>query len=247
MLPAIRSFVKLCVPKRLLAWRARLAERGEHNKYQNCKVEEIFANIYNANEWGEVGRGKGFFSGSGSHDPRITNPYIREVSALLKGLPQKPVIVDLGSGDFNVGKNFVDLSDKYFACDIVPELQAFNRTHFMQPNLEFLCLNIIEDDLPDGDIVLLRQVLQHLSNDQINNVVKKCQKYDKWVVTEHLPLGEKFRPNADMSAGSGIRLLINSGIVLTKPPFNVLDYKTRVLCEHEEYGGVIRTLFFERV
>ena len=111
----------------------------------------------------------------------------------------------------------------------------------------FLCLNIIEENFPDGDIVLLRQVLQHLSNAQISKVVQKCYKYEKWVVTEHLPLGGKFHPNVDISAGPGIRLSINSGIVLTEPPFNVHNYKTRVLCEHEEHGGVIRTILFERV
>jgi hypothetical protein len=37
----------------------------------------------------------------------VTAPYIKEVKNLLADL-NKPVIVDLGCGDFNVGKNFTE-------------------------------------------------------------------------------------------------------------------------------------------
>jgi len=33
-----------------------------------------------------------------------------------------------------------------------------------QADAQFLCLDIISDELPDGDLCLLREVLQHLSN-----------------------------------------------------------------------------------
>ena len=113
--------------------------------------------------------------------------------------------------------------------------------------MKFHCLNAIEDVLPEGDIIVIRQVLQHLSNDQILKVVDKCYKFDKWVVTDHLPSNSDFMPNLDISAGSGIRVLFNSGVVLSEPPFSISGYSSRILCEVPEYGGVIRTTLYERI
>jgi SAM-dependent methyltransferase len=170
------------------------------------------------------------------------------VLAFLASRPARPVIVDLGCGDFNVGAHFVNFAREYYACDIVPELLTQNRQHFAKQNLYFSCINIIEDELPDGDIVFIRQVFQHLGNAQITKVMDKCRKYMTWVVTEHLPAGDSFTPNIDMSAGCGIRVLVNnSGIVLTAPPFNMLGYKSEILCEIPNRGGIIRTTIFEKV
>ena len=130
-------------------------------------------------------------------------------------------------------------------CVWKPELQAHNRGHFKFSNVDFLCLNIVEDDLPDGDVIFLRQVLQHLSNQHIQKVLDKCRKYSFWVVTEHLPADKNFKPNADINAGCGIRLLFNSGVDLMKPPFNVDAPIVRVLCEVPADNGVIRTTLFE--
>jgi len=239
----LRVFIKNIFPRSLLNARARAVEKRQHLKYQGLGVEHVFREIYEKNEWG--GKKGEFYSGSGSHDPNIVTPYIQEIQVFLTSLLFRPTIVDLGSGDFNIGRNFVDKAERYYACDIVPELQEYNRKHFSFLNVEFVCLNIVEDDLPDGDVIFLRQVLQHLSNEHIQKVIDKCRKYSRWVVTEHLPAGIDFKPNVDITAGCGIRVLFNSGIDLMKPPFSVNGYVTRVLCEVPENGGVIRTTLFE--
>ena len=240
----LRSIARHILPKRLLEIRARAAEARQHQRYQNLPVEQVFSEIYLNKEWG--GDKGAYYSGTGSHDPAIVTPYVQAVQALLASFPDKPVLVDLGSGDFNVGRHFVDFAKYYYACDIVAELQAYNRTHFDFPNVEFLGLNAVDDALPDGDIIFIRQVFQHLSNAQIGQVLKKCQKFQRWVITEHLPGTPDFSPNADITAGCGIRMLFDSGVVLTAPPFNVTGYAIRLLCEVPEYGGVIRTILFER-
>ncbi len=125
-------------------------------------------------------------------------------------------------------------------------MQEHNRQTFAFPNVEFLTLNAVDDPVPDGDIVFIRQVFQHLSNGHIQQVIGKCLKFKRWVITEHLPAMSGFQPNADITAGCGIRILVNSGVVLTAPPFNVTGYTTRVLCEVPEHGGLIRTTLFER-
>ncbi len=224
---------------------ANTMERLRHRSYSRLPVEQVFSRIYAEQEWGRT-EGEGFYSGAGSHDPALVDPYINAVSAFLKSQHERSVVVDLGCGDFNVGSHFVEYSREYHACDIVPELQAHNRQRYPQPNLHFPCVNMIDDELPDGDIVFIRQVFQHLSNAQIAKTMDKCRKYATWVVTEHLPSGESFTPNTDISAGCGIRGLVNSGVVLTAPPFNLSGYGARVLCEIAYCGDIIRTTLFTR-
>ena len=241
----MRKTIKKMIPAWALSAGANAMEKLRHRSYSKLPVDQVFAKIYADREWGRGGDAK-FYSGAGSHAPEIVAPYVRAVTEYLQGLQSKPVIVDLGCGDFNVGKIFVDYASEYHACDIVPELQEHNRVNYGRAGLHFPCINIIDDALPDGDIVFIRQVLQHLGNDQIGKVIGKCEKYATWIVTEHLPAGEAFQANIDISAGCGIRRLIDSGVVLTAPPFSVSGYQTRILCDVPYHGDVIRTLLFER-
>ena len=204
-------------------------------------LQKVFSKVYQGGLWGE-GPG-GFYSGTGSHDPGLVLPYIQAMRAHLQGLPRPIRLVDLGCGDFNVGRQLVDCVDSYVGCDVVPELIERNRREFHHPGLTFEVVNAVEDDLPDGDIVCVRQVLQHLNNRQIGSIVRKLAKYRQWAITEALPPGS-FEANVDKAAGGHIRLVSGSGVVLTEPPFDVEPSSEIVLCEAPEYGGVVRTTLY---
>jgi len=127
--------------------------------------------------------------------------------------------------------------------DIVPELIARNKALFRHPNLEFGCLNIIEDALPTADCVLVRQVFQHLSNEQIAAVANKLNTFKYFIVTEHVPKGD-FVPNIDKETDAYIRLAKNSGVVLTAPPFSFKPLKQRELIQvHLKKGQIVTTLY----
>lgn len=174
--------------------------------------------IYDLNLWG--GRAFDFYSGDGSHNHEIINPYLKALIAFFKAHNSSLVICDLGCGDFNIGKNLVGYSSKYIAVDIVEQLINRNKKLYKASNLEFHSLDIANDALPFGDCVILRQVLQHLSNKEIQNIVKKIACYRYVILTEHIPLGE-FVPNKDIISGQGIRLKKHSGVNIVAPPFNL--------------------------
>ncbi len=134
-------------------------------------TKDAMAQIYEKNLWG--GNASEYYSGLGSHHPETVNPYIAGVSNFLKAFETPPVICDLGCGDFNISKELVQYSKKYIATDIVPELIAHNKKAFKAEQLEFQALDIAKDELPGGDCAILRQVLQHLSNAEIESVVEK--------------------------------------------------------------------------
>ena len=106
--------------------------------------------------------------------------------------------------------------------DIVEELVAQNQARYGNENVSFRCLDLIADELPDADICLVRQVLQHLSNAQIASVLTKLKKYRYVLITEHYPAPHlAIAPNLDKPHGSDTRTFDNSGVYLDAPPFNL--------------------------
>ena len=103
-------------------------------------------------------------------------------------------------------------------------------------------MDIATDDLPSGDCALIRQVLQHLSNDEVQHIVRKLANFKYVVVTEHLPEGD-FIPNKEIISGQGIRLKKQSGVNLLAPPFNfeVKEEKRLASITLNEGKGVIVT------
>ena len=200
--------------------------------------------IYENNLWG--GEKSEFYSGLGSHQPETVNPYITVVSAFLKDFETPPVVCDLGCGDFNIGKELVKYSKKYIAIDIVPNLILHNRKEFKADNLEFRALDIATDVLPSGDVAILRQVLQHLSNAEIKSVVENLYAFKYIILTEHIP-EEYFDPNKDIISGQGTRLKKQSGVNLYASPFNFRVRKEKQLLSVKSLGfpGIIVTTLFE--
>ena len=147
-------------------------------------------------------------------------PYIEVVVQFLKSFQNKLVLCDLGCGDFNIGKQLVEFTKHYIAIDIVPELIDYNTTLFKADKLEFHCLDIAQEEWPPADLLIIRQVLQHLSNQEVQNVVNKLYQYKYVLITEHIP-NTKFEANKDIISGQGIRLKKQSGLVILAPPFNL--------------------------
>jgi Methyltransferase domain len=132
----------------------------------------------------------------------VVTPYVNAARMFLDSLPCPPSGVDLGCGDFSVGEQLRPHCGRYVACDVVPALIQRNNEKFAAAHVEFRCLDIIEGDLPDGDIVFLRQVLQHLNNAQISKVTQKLYHYKFLVLTEHVPVDPGFPPNRFCSGQS---------------------------------------------
>lgn len=199
--------------------------------------------IYALKLWGN--NQSSFYSGEGSHLPELVEPYIQVVKDFLKSFQKPIVICDLGCGDFNIGKNLVPFAEKYIGVDIVEDLIEYNKEQYHERNLEFQCIDIANDELPPGDCVILRQVLQHLSNAEIKQIIPKLSNYKYVILTEHIPAGD-FKPNQDIISGQGIRLKKQSGVVLTADPFNLRVKNEKQLLKirlTQGKGEILTTLF----
>jgi hypothetical protein len=206
-------------------------------------AKDVMNQIYEMNLWG--GNQFDFYSGIGSHDAKIIDPYLKVIIAFLESYNRSLIVCDLGCGDFNIGKHLTKYSKKYIAIDVVENLTKRNKNLYKDHNLEFYCLDIINDKLPSGDCIILRQVLQHLSNKDIEKVIKKITVYKYIILTEHIPLGN-FVSNKDIISGQGIRLKQNSGVNILDAPFNLKIKDQKQLEEHileNNNGRILTTLF----
>lgn len=194
-----------------------MKHKADRKRKTPWPTKAAMAQVYQKKLWGA--NPSGFYSGEGSHHPELVNPYIELITAFLSKFKKPIVVCDLGCGDFNVGRQLVKHTKTFIAVDIVPDLIAYNKETFKEDHLEFHCLDIAEDDLPAGDCALLRQVLQHISNAEVQSILNKLSDFKYVIITEHLPTGE-FIPNKDIISGQGIRLKKQSGLNLLAPPFH---------------------------
>ncbi len=206
-------------------------------------TKAVMQQIYEQHLWG--GKEFDFYSGYGSHRREIVQPYLDAVIEFFKSQNNSLTVCDLGCGDFNIAKHFAKFVNKYIAIDIVKDLIERNTSKFREDNLEFLCLDIAKDKLPPGDCIILRQVLQHLSNKEIQQIIPKLDSYKYIILTEHLPKGN-FIPNKTIISGQGIRLKQNSGVKLLDPPFNFKVIEEKILNETilgNDKGCITTTLY----
>ena len=208
---------------------------------EEVSPKQAMRSVYLEKKWG--GKNKDFYSGGGSHSKRLVGPYVQAIKTFLESQPEQLIVCDFGCGDFNVGKRLVDFSKKYRAFDVVEELITRNREQFKHEKLSFDCLDIVVDEFPKGDCVLIRQVLQHLSNDHIKKVVPKLQQFKYAIITEHLPK-KGFVPNLDKTTGVNIRLSRNSGVVLHESPFSIAAASRKELLRIPYNKGVVVTTLY---
>lgn len=211
---------------------------------QAWPTKDAMEQIYDKKLWG--GNNFDFYSGSGSHDLELVTTYTKAVISFLNSFKSPPIVCDLGCGDFNIGKELVKHTKTYYAIDIVDNLIKRNKEKFKEVNLEFHCLDIATDDLPISDCILLRQVLQHLSNKEVQKIVSKLSSYQYIILTEHIPEGD-FTANKDIISGQGIRLKKQSGLNILTPPFNfkIKAKKQLAAVVLEGNKGIIMTTLYQ--
>jgi SAM-dependent methyltransferase len=215
----IRGAVKNMTPDSLLDLRRRWLVSRTRRKFARLSTAETFSQIYRNRLWGEE-RHLPFDSGPGSVS-RVSEQYCQFIRSFIREKDIKK-IVDLGCGSFQVGRLLMDESDvEYVGVDIVPELIQYNQAQFGSSKVRFECLDIVEDDPPEGELCLVRQVLQHLSNREIGKAIEKCERYRYLIVTEHVYCGPDLIPNLDKPHGPDVRVYDHSGVFLDQPPFGL--------------------------
>ena len=108
-------------------------------------------------------------SGAGS-SLEATAALRQALPSLLNELNAK-TLLDVGCGDF-FWMQHVAIEQNYVGIDVVDSVIAMNTKLSARPGREFLTRDATADELPDADVVLCREVLFHLSFNDIRKVLR---------------------------------------------------------------------------
>jgi hypothetical protein len=213
--------VKASTPMPVRRLSRRVKQWMQDRRNSRAPTQEVFTEIYTKQLWGTEGT-MNFYSGPGS-DPGAAQPYCDFVKSFMvaHGIGS---VVDLGCGDFRVGSMIAPSCTRYTGVDIVEPLIAENRRQHASSTVSFERLDITSDALPEGELCLLREVLQHVSNAQIREILNRISRYPYALITDVQPAEtSRYRPNGDKIHGASSRILHRSVLQLDKPPFNVAN------------------------
>ncbi|WP_055494455.1 class I SAM-dependent methyltransferase [Streptomyces sp. TP-A0356] len=204
--------------------------------------EKLFGWVYENNQWGRSPDGDRYYSDSPSD---LTRPYREFVSSFIREHPEIHRVVDLACGDHKVAAE-TDLGDTHYTgVDIYDRLIEHNRRRYGDERHEFLVADLVEDELPPGDLCLLSMALYLMSFDDVRAVLAKLRRYRYVLITDgqaDIPADQ--RRNIDKPTGKYTpRDLYGNGFYLELEPFNVsLD----VVQEYRiPSGELIRTVLLE--
>lgn len=240
----LKESLKPFIPESVLRRWRRMRFNSEQAAARGKPLDEVFNDIYQRGVWRPAGSEAVFHSGPGSM-PGVTGGYEEFVAQYINDNPGIATLVDIGCGDFQVSERILgrlERAVRYIGCDIASVVVTDNqRRHGVPGRIEFRNVNVAADPLPQGDIVTIREVFQHLSNDTILSALANLRAagFGRAIITEAVPL-KPSAPNLDIVSGYRTRDGLQSGVYLDLAPFSL-----KVLARYEvdvDHAEVLRTL-----
>lgn len=169
-------------------------------------MEEIFTNIYEQKIWGNNNNlNYSGSSGSGSSIDYNEHTYIPFLRKFIIDNNIKN-IVDLGCGDFQCGKLiYEDLNIIYTGYDIYKKVIDYNSQIYLLPKYNFIHLDFCnyKDNIINGDLCIIKDVIQHWSLDNIYHFLDYLVEQKKFKYILLCNCSDQRHDNTDIENGSG--------------------------------------------
>lgn len=178
---------------------------------------DVFSDVYERDLWNGG-------SGPGSA-PENTVEYRRFLQEFLDGFDYPVKVVDLGCGDWRIGELMDWSGVDYVGVDVVPEVIEANRRRDTPDNVSFVCLDALVDDLPEGDVLVAKDVLQHWPNADVVRLLDAAEERFTFTVVTN-DVSSKSHPakvNSDIALGDW------RPVDIERAPFD------RVAIDHVDY------------
>ena len=154
-------------------------------------MRERFENIYTSDEWGNG-------SGPGSSIVHMLG-YIEFIESFVAQHRIKSV-VDLGCGDWQFTRYVNWGCAQYLGLDIVEAVINENNARYSTDKIRFRLYSGKPSDLPGGDLLIAKDVLQHLSNSNVHRYLSCLNRYRYSLLTNCVnPSGAT--PQVDINDG----------------------------------------------
>lgn len=158
-------------------------------------IEQIFTNIYEKDLWSNG-------SGPGS-DPEVTKDYRDVLVKIIKNKNIKTVL-DYGCGDWQFSKliDWNNLVDNYTGVDIVKHIIKNNIDNYASDKIKFECITS-DWQFKNVDLIICKDVFQHLPNDIIKDLIIKMSKHSKYLLftNDYYDASSNFAINTDINIG----------------------------------------------
>lgn len=179
-------------------------------------MQSAFEKVYATNEW-HHGSGEGSL-------PKHTRGYVQFLQQFMREHQVKSV-VDMGCGDWQFSKLIEWAGIQYHGFDLVKSVIDANNSQYAKPNITFTKYNGDFSQLPAADLLITKDVLQHLSAENINKFLPHMARFPMCLITNCVnPRGET--TNKDIEDGE-FRYLD-----LRLPPFNVVATEVYEFTNH---------------
>ncbi len=187
-------------------------------------MRERFEQIYATREWGR---------GSGEGSYRVhTRGYVEQLQTFMRDHNVKSV-VDLGCGDWQFSK-YIDWDGiHYCGLDVVKSVIDDNSAKHASSNIEFQLVSKGFDELPPADLLIAKDVLQHLSHQTVLSFLPVLHRYKHSLITNCVNPSGKTR-NDDINNGEFRYLDIRL------PPFDVQAKEIYSFTNHRSLLGLLR-------
>ena len=141
---------------------ARIRKKIKRYAFGNTRV---FDDIYSKYAWGtDETREDKYSSGDGS-DNDNSDVYKETIVQLIQSESVSSVL-DIGCGDFRVSGDIINRLGRnieWTAIDVSRIIIERNKSIYSYKSVNFLHMDATKQELPKAELVLVREVLQHLS------------------------------------------------------------------------------------
>jgi hypothetical protein len=193
-------------------------------------MENIFTTIYENNIWGTNNNNN--YSGSSGEGSEIQYNINNYIPFLKKFIIDNNIksVVDLGCGDFRCGPLiYDDLDIKYTGYDAYKKVVEYNTSNLNMIKYSFIHLDFCnnKENIQNGDLCILKDVIQHWSLNNIYNFLDYLVFYKKFKYILICNCSNQYEDNTDINDGD-FRGLNSNFLPLKK--YNItklLEYNTK--------------------
>ncbi len=110
-------------------------------------------------------------------------------------------VVDIGCGDWQFSK-LIDWRDIDYTGVDVSDVVLSNTQQFSREGIRFLHADARTDPLPPADLLIMKDVMQHWSNDDILTFLPRLNSFRQALITNGFHPSLKNLLNSDITAGA---------------------------------------------
>lgn len=185
---------------------------GNMDKDDKTNFGEVFSKIYEKHAWG---------NGSGPGSAQENTKSYRTVLQYFFNQSHINTIVDLGCGDWQIMSLLtIPYNKKYIGLDVVQSLIDAHQQKHLKSNVSFKLIQGLED-VPFGDLLIVKDVAQHWPNVQIDEFIETVLPKFKYALITNCFQACAQWPGFQEIYNQDIQLGGYRPIDLTDAPFNL--------------------------